>query len=201
MTERYDRPAKLPEEVEMTAILEQADLTLPGLRVPEQFKKAEIIGGALVMSPLRWGHGETIFQLQTQLAHQLPSELWFIYDVLVPFEPKVQEFCPDLAIVPKTDLRVRTSTCKPESIEFVFEVISPTTRDFDYGVKVDVYARAGIAEYVIFDPYAGAATRYAQPNDGEYMLRQIVHYGDPVKMDLPYPIVIETAGLPAEAGE
>ena len=185
----------------MTAILDQADLTLPGLSVPEQFKKAEIIGGALVMSPLRWGHGETIFQLQTQLARQLPSELWFVYDVLVPFEPKVHEFCPDLAIVPKADLRVGTSTCKPESIEFVFEVISPTTRDFDYGVKVDVYGRAGVAEYVIFDPYAGAATRYAQPKDGDYLLRQIVRYGDPVKMDLPYPIVIDTVELPAESGE
>lgn len=183
----------------MTAILEQAELTLPDLGVPEQFKKAEIIAGAIVMSPLRYAHGETIFQLQTQLARQLPSELWFIYDVLVPFEPKVHEFCPDLAIVPKANLRPSTSVCKPEWVEFVIEVISPATRDFDYGAKVAVYATAGIAEYVIFDPCSCSATRYAQPRDGEYALRQLVRYGEPVKLELPYSVVIETMDLPCES--
>ncbi|HXR69837.1 Uma2 family endonuclease [Actinocrinis sp.] len=198
MAEAYDRPADQPEEVEVTAILEQAELTLPDLGVPEQFKKAEIIAGALVMSPLRFAHGETIFQLQTQLAQQLPPEFWFVYDVLIPFEPKVHEFCPDLAIVPRANLRPSTSMCKPEWVEFVIEVIAPTTRDFDYGAKVAVYAKAGIPEYVIFDPYSCSATRYAQPRDGDYALRQLVRYGEPVKLELPYSVVLETAQLPAE---
>jgi len=80
----------------------------------------------------------------------------------------------------------------------VAEVISPETRDFDYGVKVGVYARAGISEYVVFDPYARSATRYAHPKDGEYNLRQVIHYGKPVRVEAPFPIVIETADLPVD---
>jgi Uma2 family endonuclease len=111
---------------------------------------------------------------------------------------KIHEYCPDLAVVPKIEAKRNISVCKPEWIRVVFGVISPTTRDFDYGVKVGVYARAGIAEYVVFDPYARSATRYAHPEDGEYTLREVLHYGRPVKLEALYPIVIETADLPVD---
>jgi hypothetical protein len=103
-----------------------------------------------------------------------------------------------MAIVPKAEAERNGSVCKPEWIAFVFEIVSPTTRDFDYGVKVGVYARAQIAEYVVFDPYARSALRYAHPEDGEYTLREVVHYGKPVRIEEPFPIVIETAELPVD---
>jgi len=31
-------------------------------------------------------------------------------------------------------------------------------------------------------------------------LRQLVRYGEPVKLELPYSVVLETAHLPAEPG-
>jgi Uma2 family endonuclease len=184
----------------MTAILEQrhAEPILLGLDLSERYKKVEIIGGNVIMSPLRAMHGGTIFQLQTQLAAQLPAEYWFAYDVLTPFEPGVHEYCPDLAVIPKAEYDRNISVCMPEWIRIVFEVISPTTRDFDYGVKVGVYARAEIAEYIVFDPYARSATRYAHPEDGEYSLREVIHYGRPVKIETLFPIVIETTDLPVD---
>jgi Uma2 family endonuclease len=198
MTQRDDRPADQPEEVEMTAILEQATPVLLEIDAPERFKKVEIIAGNIIMNPLRSGHGQTIFELQTQLAARLPDHLWFVYDVITPFELEEHEYCPDLAVIPKAEVERNISVCRPEWIEFVFEVISPSTRDFDYGVKVGVYASAGIAEYVVFDPYTRSATRYAHPEDGDYMLREVVHYGKPVQIEAPFPCVIETADLPVD---
>lgn len=184
----------------MTALLEQAETEtiLHELDLQGPYRKIEVVGENVVMSPLRAMHGGTIFPLQTQLAAQLPDEYWFVYDVLTPFKPKVHEYCPDLAVIPKAEYERNISVCKPEWIKLVIEVISPTTRDFDYGVKVDVYARAGIPEYVVFDPYDRSATRYAQPEGGEYTLRQVIHYGKPVRIETPFSVVIETAGLPVD---
>ena len=184
----------------MTALLEQAEPILLELNAPERFKKIEIIGGAIVMSPLRFIHNLTLHRLMTQLDEQLPADLLYGSDVITPFVLEEHEYCPDLAVVPKIEAERNGSVCKPEWIAFVFEVISPSTRDFDYGVKVGVYARGGIAEYVVFDPYARSATRYARLQDGEYTLREVVHYGKPVRIEEPFSCVIETADLPVDPG-
>lgn len=184
----------------MTAVLEQAEVetVLHEFDLQGRFRKIEVIGGSVIMSPLRWAHGQTIFQLQNQLAAQLRTDLWFAYDLLTPFEPKVHEFCPDVVVAPKAELERNVSVCKPEWIKLVFEVVSPTTRVFDYGIKADVYAGAGIAEYVILDPYTREATRLARPSHGKYTLREVVEYGKPVRIEEPFPIVIETAQLPVD---
>ncbi len=184
----------------MTATLEQVEVEtlLHEIDLQGRFQTIEVIGENIVMSPLRAMHGGTIFELQKQLEAQLPAEYWFVYDVLTPFEPKVHEYCPDLAVISKAEYERNISVCKPEWIKLLFEVISPSTRDFDYGVKVGVYARAEIPEYVVFDPYARSATRYAHPEEGEYSLREVIHYGRPVKSEALYPLVIETADLPVD---
>ena len=164
----------------------------------DRFKHREIIGGLLAMHSYRAGHGGTVFGVWNQLDKQLPKELTCASRVLVPFEIEVHEYCPDLIVVPRAHVERNGEICEPEWIALVFEVISPETRDFDYGVKASVYASAGIVEYVVFDPYARSATRYAEPEDGKYALRQVVHYGKPVRIEEPFPIVIETVDLPVD---
>jgi Uma2 family endonuclease len=176
----------------MVTAPEQVEPLLLRLDRTERFKKSEIIGGALVMNSLRPAHGGTMYQLMTQLDRQLPADWRFASDVLTPFQVEVHEYCPDIAVIPRAEVERDIEICEPSWIAFVLEVISPETRDFDYGVKVGVYARAGIAECAVFDPYARSATRYAQPEDAEYTLRQVIHYGKPVS------IVIETADLPVD---
>ena len=185
----------------MAARLEQAVPILfefEELGLPERCKKAEIIGGNAIMSQLRAAHGQTIFQLQTQLAAQLPAEYWFVYDIATPFVLEQHEYCPDVSVIPKAEAERNISICKPEWIEVVFEVISPSTRLFDYGIKSEVYARAAIPEYVIFDPYSREATRLARPDAGRYTLREVIDYGKPVRIEEPFPLVIETADLPVD---
>lgn len=206
MTERYDRLAGGTEnsdegEVDVTAMLDHTTHARPRLldlepQLPQAYKKAEIVKGALIMTPLRSFHGETLFRLQTQLVDQLPDEFWFVYDVLTPFPQEEHEFCPDLAVIPKKEAERNISVCDVELIQFVFEIISESTARIDYEVKVGAYARAGIEEYVIFDPYKGRATRYARPREGEYQLREFITYGDAVRIEKPFPCVLETNLLP-----
>lgn len=164
----------------------------------ERFKHRELIGGLLAAHSYRSAHGGTIHALWSQLDRQMPDELTCASRILVPFEIEVHEYCPDLMVIPRDHVKYNTNVCGPERISLVLEVISPETRDFDYGIKAAVYARAVIVEYVVFDPYAGTATRYARPKDGEYSLREVIHYGDPVRIEEPFPCVIETAELPVD---
>jgi Uma2 family endonuclease len=206
MTERYDRLAEGTEnsdagEADVTAMLDRTTHARPRLldlepELPQAYKKAEIVGGALIMSPLRYFHGETLFRLQLQLAEQLPGEYWFAYDAIAPFPVDEHEFCPDLMVIPKREFERNEAVCDPSLIQLVFEIISGSTAHIDYKTKVGVYARAGIAEYVIFDPYEARATRYARPRDGVYQVREYISYGDPVRIQKPFPCVIQTDVMP-----
>ena len=50
----------------------------------------------------------------------------------------------------------------------VVEVLSPSTCAIDRGIKRDLYARYGVAEYWVVDLNAKTIDRYAEPNDGRY---------------------------------
>lgn len=56
--------------------------------------------------------------------------------------------------------------------DVVVEVLSPSTRGNDLGVKADVYRRAGVAEYWVVDPEAGTAA-LARFADGEASLVEV----------------------------
>jgi Uma2 family endonuclease len=208
MTERYDQSTDGTEkpdagEVDVTTMLDRTTQTRPRLldleaELPEAYKKAEIVGGALIMSPLLFVHNMTLHRLMTQLDGQLPRDLLYVSDVLTPFPGEGHEFCPDIAVVPKAVAESNKPITSPGLIEVAIEIISKATRDVDYEVKVGVYARAGIPEYVIFDPYTRKVTRYARPTDGKYMLREIVSYGDAVELETAYPLVFQTDVLPVD---
>jgi len=208
MTERYDRLTDGTEksdagEVDVTATLEPATQARPRLldleaQLPEAYKKAEIVGGALIMSPLLFVHNMTLHRLMTQLDEQLPPELLYVSDVLTPFPQEDHEFCPDIAVVPRRVAESNRSVTSPEVIELVVEIISKGTGMVDYEVKTGVYARAGIPEYVIFDPYTRQATRYAQPEDGKYRVSKAFDYGEPVQLGTRFPLVFRTTDLPVD---
>src|SRR5579871_3171460 len=137
MTERYDRLTDGTEksdagEVDVTATLEPATQARPRLldleaQLPEAYKKAEIVGGALIMSPLLFVHNMTLHRLMTQLDEQLPPELLYVSDVLTPFPQEDHEFCPDIAVVPRRVAESNRSVTSPEVIELVVEIISKGT--------------------------------------------------------------------------
>lgn len=208
MTERYDRLAEGTEksdteEVDVIAMLARAPHKRPRLldleaELPEAYQKAEIVEGALLMSPLLFVHNMTLHRLMTQLDEQLPEHLLYISDVLTPFPAEDHEFCPDIAVVPREVAESNRPVTSPDVIDVVVEIVSKATRHVGYDVKVGVYARAGIPEYLIFDPYSREVTRYAEPGEGKYQQHDVLPYGNPVQLGVDYPLVFRTAGLPVD---
>ncbi len=114
--------------------------------------RSEIVEGALMMSPVKPHHAQTIRLVWNLLEAQVETEWGFISDVAVPFDD-ANEFCPDLAVIPEAEVSKNLSAYGPELIELVVEVVSPSSVRNDYEIKDTAYARRGIPHYLIFDPY------------------------------------------------
>lgn len=72
---------------------------------------------------------------------------------------------PDLAVLRPRDYL--ESLPGPEDVLFLIEV-SDTTLAYDRGIKVPLYARAGIAEVWIVDLTSEVIERYTGPSDATY---------------------------------
>ncbi|PWI46075.1 Uma2 family endonuclease [Streptomyces sp. ICBB 8177] len=119
-------------------------------------------------------------------------------DTITPFPREDSELCPDIVLLDKKACAKNLAVYPVEGIHAAFEVVSPTTRERDYGLKVGAYARAGIPLYVIADPYDARLVVHHRPIDGQYAYRQMVPYGE--KADVPgdLPFTIDTSTLPVD---
>ncbi|MFF3728354.1 Uma2 family endonuclease [Streptomyces erythrochromogenes] len=88
--------------------------------------RTEIVGGAIMTSPVKPHHNETIWDVRDSLKPQLPTGWAFISDVAVPFDES-NEFCPDLAVIPDAERRKNLSAYSPDLIELAVEVVSPSS--------------------------------------------------------------------------
>ncbi|MFE0878489.1 Uma2 family endonuclease [Streptomyces smyrnaeus] len=159
--------------------------------------RTEIVGGNIMMSPVRPFHGETIFQIQAAL-RQLGGEWRPVSDVTFVFGDD-DELCPDLALVPRVEADRNLSAYSPDLIELAVEVVSPSSVRHDYVVKDRLYAQRGIAHYLIFDPYQAECTMLWHPGPDGYRGRDVVPYGKPVEVALEIGRAkIETDELPID---
>ncbi|ORT59845.1 hypothetical protein BKD26_13015 [Streptomyces sp. CB03238] len=162
--------------------------------------RTEIVEGAIVMSPVKPHHNETIWEVRNRLQAQLPSEWWFISDVAVPFDDD-NEFCPDLAVIPKAERDKNLSAYPPDLVELAIEVVSPSSVRNDYEVKDRAYARRGIPHYLIFDPYKAHCLTLWNPGPDGYRGRDVIPYGDTVTVESGLgKLTVDTTDLPVDPG-
>ncbi|MEU3189841.1 Uma2 family endonuclease [Streptomyces sp. NPDC006992] len=169
-------------------------------RLEDQFPgfRSEIVGGAIVLRPVRPFHGETIRLLENMLVAQLGTEWACISDVAFVFSD-ADELCPDIALVPRAEADRNLSAYPPDLIELAVEVVSPSSVRHDYVVKDRLYAQRGIARYLIFDPYRAECTTLWHPGPDGYRGRDVIPYGKPVELALEIGEVrIETDELPVD---
>ncbi|WP_308344305.1 Uma2 family endonuclease [Streptomyces sp. ISL-94] len=162
--------------------------------------RMEIVEGAIVMSPLKPHHNATIWALWTALRAQLSDDWGFLSDVAIPFDGD-NEFCPDLAVVPATEAGKNLSAYSPDLVEVVVEVVSPGSIRNDYEIKDGAYARRGIPNYLIFDPYKAQCTTLWNPGPDGYRGRDVIPYGQTVVVETGIgKITVDTADLPVDPG-
>lgn len=162
--------------------------------------RMEIVEGAIVMSPVKPHHSQTIWEVQSLLRPQLSPEWGFISDVAVPLDGD-NEFCPDLAVIPDTERRKNLSAYPPDLIELAVEVVSPGSVRNDYEIKDKAYARRGIPHYLIFDPYKAHCVTLWNPGPDGYRGRDVIPYGDAVVVETGIgKLSVDTSALPVDPG-
>ncbi|MFD4610668.1 Uma2 family endonuclease [Streptomyces sp. NPDC058440] len=158
----------------------------------------EIVEGSIVMNPVRPFHGRSIARLWEGLERQLPPGWALVTDVAFPFDDD-NEFCPDIAVIPAAAEAENRSAYEPDLIEFVAEVVSPSSIRRDYEVKPRWYASRGIANYLIFDPLQGHVVTLWNPGPDGYHGRDTLPYGTDVTVDSPLgKLTIPTVRLPVD---
>ncbi|WP_413758429.1 Uma2 family endonuclease [Streptomyces sp. MMBL 11-3] len=170
---------------------------LERMPVPEGYK-AEIVEGAIFMSPQRDTHWEIIADLYEQLRTKYPRKR-VKSDVRVDYPGHLNGFASDLTLVAEDASKADTGYWRYQDVQFVAEVISRGTGLNDYGPKKTAYAAAEVPVYLIADPYQGKCHLYTQPKDGEYISELSVAFGANIDMtNTIVDLVLKTAEFPRD---
>lgn len=127
--------------------------------IPEDGRRYEVIDGVLSMAPApSVAHQRAVVLLTTHLTIAIKFSgkgeiLVAPTDVELPLSPPVV-VKPDVIVVLKANLSILTPGRIIGAPHVVVEVLSPSTAGYDRREKQDAYARAGIAEYWLADPFS-----------------------------------------------
>ncbi|MEX2983628.1 Uma2 family endonuclease [Streptomyces sp. C36] len=178
---------ELTDRIELTEMAESDELSLDMLfdwlermPVPEGYK-VEIVEGAIYMSPQRDNHWDIILNIVEQLRTKYPRTR-VKSDVRIDFPGHLNGFASDVALLKESASKDAKGRWQYQDVEFIAEVISKDTAKNDYGPKKDAYAAAGVAVYLIVDPYEGTCHLYTDPKDGSYRLSPAIKFGDPIDL-------------------
>lgn len=150
--------------------------------------RVELIGGDLVMmSPIGSKHAGQVNWLTNLLMQKVLKRA--IVAVQNPVQlDDLSEPQPDLAMLsPREDYYSRSNPT-PADVLLLIEV-ADTSADYDRGVKVRAYARAGIAETWLVDLTAGWLEVYREPSPAGYKLLRKALSGETVS-PLAFPDVV-----------
>lgn len=128
------------------------------LNTPDDIRYELIEGELLVMEPApTTSHQRVLINLTLMLApfardHGLGEVLISPTDVYLSDTNVLQ---PDLLFVSAARASIITERDTHGAPDLVVEIASPNTRRRDRGIKMEIYARYGVAEYWLVDPATG----------------------------------------------
>ena len=141
----------------------------------------EIINGELfMMATPSSRHQEISGELFRQLANFLEGKPCKVYPA--PFGVRLFEqdgdrpedvdtvVEPDISVICDRD-KVDARGCKGAP-DLIVEILSPSTRRHDRLVKLDLYQRAGVREYLIVDPENRSVLVFLPDGNGSYRIRE-----------------------------
>lgn len=126
--------------------------------IPDDGHRYEVIDGVLYMTPApNMAHQAAVVGFTTHLTINVQyAGLGRVYaspvDVLLPFRSNPVQ--PDIVVVLNANLGIISGKNITGAPDLVVEVLSPGTAGYDRREKQDAYARAGVKEYWVADPYA-----------------------------------------------
>jgi Uma2 family endonuclease len=142
------------------------------LLLPDDGRRHEIIDGTHYVTPSpNVGHQELILRLALALGRHLEDRpdrgRLFVapLDVVFSFHDVVE---PDLVFVSPDQLDLLTDQNIQGSPALVIEVLSPSTRKRDQGLKRRLYDRSGVREYWMVDAATASVTIVRRHPDGSF---------------------------------
>src|SRR5208337_2993308 len=137
--------------------------------LPNDGKRYEIIDGELFVTPSpRSLHQIVIANLHLELGRFVKDrEMGRV--LVAPLDVVLSRFDivePDLLFVSKSRSSTVTETNVQGAPDLVVEVLSRTTAEIDRTTKLKLYARYGVQEYWIIDPYGPSAEIYQRQERG-----------------------------------
>ncbi len=141
-------------------------------------ERVELIRGEIVqMSPIGSIHASVVDSMSQLFFDSVAGNAIVRVQSPIRLEAQISEPEPDISLLRHRQDRYRTAHPTPEDILLVVEV-SDSSRAYDRGVKLPLYAEAGIPEVWIIAPDEDGIERYADLIDGEYRRMERFQLGD-----------------------
>jgi Putative restriction endonuclease len=143
---------------------------------------AEVIEGEVIVNAATPAgrHAKIVLAVRRAFARQGIDNLFENTTLLV--EQDEAEYVPDLARWPERLIDGDTWAFPAVECSFALEVISgdrPGRRQRGYQ-KAPGYARGGVPVLLVIDPVERTCSLFTEPRAGEYSVRQIVKFGEPL---------------------
>ncbi|MDQ4076367.1 MAG: Uma2 family endonuclease [Chloroflexota bacterium] len=161
-------------------------------RILTEDDRVELMDGAiLAMTPIGPRHAQIVNRLTQQLVLAL-SEVALV-SVQNPIhladdtEPQ-----PDIALL-RPDVDYGEAHPRPDDVLLLVEV-ADTSLDYDRGVKLPRYARAGIPEVWLVDVSGNVVEQYTEPRGAQYESQRTVARGHTLRAQT-VPVVVEVEAI------
>lgn len=140
------------------------------LRFPDDGLRHELIDGVhYVTASPAWRHQELLGRLYLAIGNHLAAHPGIGHVVLSPFDTVFSQWDvvePDLIFVATNQMEIVTEANIQGAPALVVEILSPSTRKRDLGIKQQLFDRGGVREYWVVDPIAKDVAVYRRGPDG-----------------------------------
>ncbi len=171
---------QLPGGLFQLSVKDYHEMIEAGILTPDD--KVELIDGYLVKKmPQNTPHSSTIMRLTKILTRALPTD-WNAR-IQLPITLANSEPEPDAALIRGDDRSFDNR--HPEAADFGIVIeVADSTLAFDRGIKLELYAEAGIPEYWIVNLVDSCVEVYSQPQGTTYTYRTNYTTGQSVPLVL-----------------
>ncbi|MBB3040900.1 Uma2 family endonuclease [Nocardioides soli] len=155
--------------------------------MPDDGNRYELVDGALIVTPSPvTRHQIVVANLHWVLRVAGPSDLRVLF---APYDVKLSDITvlqPDLLVAPRTAFGEANL---PGAPLLAVEVLSPSTRHIDLGLKRSAYEAARCPAYWVVDPEDPSVTAW-ELRGGEYVVAGTATGAETLTLAAPYPVSI-----------
>ena len=139
--------------------------------------RMELIEGEIIeMSPIGSHHAACVERISGRL-HEIAQRRFLVRNKNPIVANDFSEPQPDISVLRFREDYYQHAHPRPGDILLVIEV-ADTTPSFDRRVKTSLYARAGIAEFLLFNLPDDQVEFFSQPEEGTYQNAKVLQRGD-----------------------